>query len=161
MGKWEPKTGDVVSLKSNPEHAGVVTGYDTEKKMYNIVWVKPDGDPAGIMLVGDVLQKAERIDSSTVLAEYEERINALTEELATMRGQVEDIATVRTELAKRKREAIAIVSEVKVLLPEITVDADDSALACMALLRAASTWRSEGNEQIAALQKELASRPAV
>ncbi len=153
MSSWAPKPGDTVSFRSNPEHRAVVAGYEKEKDMYNLVWIKPDGDVAGITITGKALQPW----GGATEEQREAAFAQLAEQCADARLRANQADAFEAEIVELKKDA----AEARLLAAhtlERVIPAEHTVSSFVASLceRLEITTR-EANEQIQALQ---ASQPA-
>ncbi len=161
---YEPKRGDLVSLKSNPEHRAVIAGFEKEKRLYSIVWIMPDGNPNGLTIDACALMEAQTEApqqgmSEEELARMRAAASANAEEVQRLSMLVPLLEQYEAEIAKLKKdklEALKALHASKMFDYGGTVNMDDSMETVIRqMLSRYFAERGEANEQITKLKAQI------
>lgn len=149
---WEPKLGDVVTLRSAPEQRLTVTGYDNEKKMYGVFWLTPDGNGHAVGLPPCALAAVSQLG---VVSQLEAQLN---KQVGDLQATIAELQAENTRLnaygANVHEELTKALLVARTVIPEVDAETRPSTI-MQALVDRAETLKREGNSVIQGLQKKL------
>lgn len=151
MSQWEPKLGDVVTLRGAPQMMMTVTGYDPKTAMYGVLWLDNEGHPHGVNLSPRALVEVteeEPIDPAVAQAALQHAAAAVTELNQRCQQLTEMNHSAGAQLAE-------LVTALRRLVPKDAWSSEPSAMAEEAIRRH-ETFQREANEQLVRLQAKVA-----
>lgn len=142
---WEPKLGDVVTLRSNPDRHMTVVAYQSDKKMYDVLWLNEQGAANAIAVSAVALQKVE--EEAPAAPVIDPRATAEWQALVELAKMAE---TYKAEIAELKNERLRAILASRAVLEEVAADAQPDVLVNQIVDRFRQ-MKTESNEQISRL----------
>lgn len=139
--EWQPKLGDVVTLRSDDDFRMTVTGYDKEHDAYGVLWIDSNGSPHGCNLPAKALASVE---PEAPDPETQAAIQQAAAVIAQLRERL-DQATEMNQTAGK--QIFALMDALHRIVPRESWSNDATELAAEAVRRV-ETMRSEANQQL-------------
>lgn len=152
MAHWEPKLGDIVTLKSETDIPMTVIGYDPSKRVYGVAWIAPDKQGHAMSVPAEALAKYEKAPEVDP-AELAQGLQIASQELESMRSV---LAQSRESLTLAGNQLSEICSALQRIVPKEAWSSNPTAMAAEAARRY-ETMRLEANEQITRLNARVVS----
>ena len=152
---WEPKLGDVVALRSHPDHRMTVVGYNREKKFYSCVWATETGAANGIDIIAEGLCKVEEGPDSQALRDRIQEVQIESTQISRMLADVSrERGAIAAELALHKAANVRAVLAARKVLDEVRADAPADELVGAVADRYQALQR-DANQQIERIRTKL------
>lgn len=152
---WEPKLGDIVTLRSSPDVPMTVCGYEREKKLYTVIWMTEAGAANYISTVAEALAKAAEGPDTAALQAHTAELRTELGNVSRMLAEVSrERGALAAELASHKVANVRAVLSARELLQEVRADAMADELV-LATVERFKLMQAEANEQIARAQGKL------
>lgn len=148
MSRFEPKAGDVVTLASNPERPVTVVSYQSDKKLYDILWLDDTGHPCALAITAAALCKVEP-QEPPALPDFR-----LTPEWQNMQAMASQAQGYFEEIKQLKADRAQCIVEAAKVLSSLRGDSGPLEIV-RGLTERYEVLKTEANEQILSLTKRV------